>query len=345
MRILVTGAAGFIGFHLVKRLAEKGNFIYGIDSINDYYDVGLKKSRLEACGITGVVPHKEYRSTVYPTYRFQQADICEQEILEKIFQENTFDCVVNLAAQAGVRYSLTHPESYIQSNLVGYLNLLELCKKFSCPRFIYASSSSVYGNDAQVPFREDAPADHPVSIYAATKKSNELMAYTYSHLYRLQTVGLRFFTVYGPYGRPDMAPMLFAKAIQNDHAVQVFNNGQLARDFTYIDDIIEGIVKIIDTPQLVREDQPGTPAVVYNIGHGSPTQLMDFIRLLEENFGKTVRKEFVGMQPGDVYQTWADTHKLEEDYHYVPSTPLEKGIRAFADWYKSYFSFAYGRSE
>ena len=239
-----------------------------------------------------------------------------------------------MAAQAGVRYSLEHPETYIDSNVSGFLHILEGCRHHHIPRLIFASSSSVYGNSTEVPFREDARADHPVSIYAATKKSNELMAYTYSRLYGLQTVGLRFFTVYGPWGRPDMAPMLFGRSILEDKPIRIFNEGRLSRDFTYIDDIIAGIVTILDHPGLVREDVPGVPAVIYNIGHGSPVQLMDFIGLLEQHLGKTARKEFVGMQPGDVYQTWADTTKLHTDYNYRATTSLGKGIEQFALWFK-----------
>ena len=334
MRILITGSAGFIGYHLSKRLSSQGIEVFGIDSLNSYYDINLKKARLTDCGIHTPTYGKECISTLYPTYRFYQADLCDRETMENIFKTGTFDCVVNLAAQAGVRYSLEHPETYVESNVAGYLNILELCRHYNCPRLIYASSSSVYGNSSEVPFREDARVDHPVSIYAATKKSNELMAYTYSLLYRLETIGLRFFTVYGPWGRPDMAPILFAESIWNDQPIKVFNHGDLSRDFTYIDDIIEGIVKIIDRPGLVREDTAGAPAVVYNIGHGSPVSLMDFIGILEQNLGKTARKEYVGMQPGDVYQTWADTTKLYTDYHYMPSTSLEEGIHRFAEWYK-----------
>lgn len=336
MQVLITGAAGFIGFYLSKALSSRGIQVYGIDSLNQYYDVSLKEARLKECGISFTGNSQEYTSELYSNYKFQKIDLCDRQALEQIFAEHSFNCVINLAAQAGVRYSLTNPETYIESNVMGFLNLLELCRKYDCKRLIYASSSSVYGNTQEAPFKESARVDHPVSIYAATKKSNELMAYTYSWLYKLQTIGLRFFTVYGPWGRPDMAPMLFAKAIRNNIPIKVFNNGQLSRDFTYIDDIVEGIVKVVSHPGLVREDTPGVPAVVYNIGHGSPIQLMDFIGLLEKNLGQTAQKEYVGMQPGDVYQTWADTTKLKEDYGYVPGTSLEEGIKHFADWFKTY---------
>lgn len=336
MQILITGSAGFIGYHLSKVLSEKEIEIYGIDSLNDYYDVKLKYARLKECGIQATEYGKEYTSTVYPGYRFAQIDLCDKEALEKIFKANRFDCIVNLAAQAGVRYSLTNPTAYVESNVLGFLNLLEMCRYHDCKRLIYASSSSVYGNTGDVPFRESIPVDHPVSIYAATKKSNELMAYTYSWLYKIETIGLRFFTVYGPWGRPDMAPILFARAIQENSPIKIFNNGNLSRDFTYIDDIVKGIHKIVCRPHLVREDTPGVPTVIYNIGHGSPVRLMDFISILEHNLGKEAVKEYVGMQPGDVYQTWADTTKLNADYGYIPETSLEEGIRYFAEWFKTF---------
>ena len=336
MQILVTGSAGFIGYHLSRTLLEKGIQVYGIDSLNDYYDVNLKLARLKECGIEAKEYGREYCSTSYTTYRFQQMDLCDKNALAQLFADNHFDCVINLAAQAGVRYSLTNPEAYIESNIVGFLNILEQCRHQNCHRLIYASSSSVYGNTQEVPFKEATPVDHPVSLYAATKKSNELMAYTYSWLYKIQTVGLRFFTVYGPWGRPDMAPILFANVISEGRPIKVFNNGNLSRDFTYIDDIIDGIVNIIFHPDSTREDTPGVPAVVYNIGHGSPVSLMDFISLLEQNLGKEAIKEFTGMQPGDVYQTWADTSKLAADFGYTPSTSLAEGIKKFTDWFKHY---------
>lgn len=337
MHILITGTAGFIGSFLAEALARRGHQIYGIDSINDYYDISLKKARLAKSGIHSPSYGKEILSDTLSGYRFRQIDLCDKKELETIFQKGPFDCVINLAAQAGVRYSLENPEAYIQSNIVGFIHLLECCRQHQCPRFIYASSSSVYGNTSQAPFNETEQVDHPVSLYAATKRSNELMAYTYSHLYQIQTTGLRFFTVYGPYGRPDMAPILFAKAIHNDQPIRIFNNGNLSRDFTYIDDIIEGIVKITEHPEQASQDTPGIPAVVYNIGHGSPVQLMDFIRILEKNLGKEARKNYVGMQAGDVYQTWADTHKLERDFHYIPSTSLEEGIQQFAAWFQQFY--------
>lgn len=336
MQVLITGSAGFIGFYLAKSLCTQGIKVYGIDSLNHYYDVNLKHARLRECGIQTSGYGVEHSSALLSGYRFRQTDLCDKETLESIFKENNFDCIINLAAQAGVRYSLTHPETYVESNVSGFLNLLELCRKYNCKKLIYASSSSVYGNSREVPFKESARVDQPVSIYAATKKSNELMAYTYSWLYQIQTIGLRFFTVYGPWGRPDMAPILFAKSIRQNTPIKVFNNGNLSRDFTYIDDIVEGMVKIVNKPGIVREDTPGVPAVIYNIGHGSPIQLMDFISLLEDNIGQKACKEFVGMQPGDVYQTWADTTKLREDYGYTPKTTLKSGIKEFAAWFKTF---------
>ena len=336
MQVLITGSAGFIGFHLTRTLCRQGIQVYGIDSLNQYYDVRLKHTRLKECGIEVSRYGEECASSLYSGYRFRQADLCDKEMLENIFAANHFDCIINLAAQAGVRYSLTHPETYVESNVAGFLNLLEIYRKYHCERLIYASSSSVYGNSREVPFKESARADQPASIYAATKKSNELMAYTYSWLYHLQTIGLRFFTVYGPWGRPDMAPILFAQSISQDTPIKVFNNGNLSRDFTYVDDIVEGIARIVNKPGLVREDTPGVPAVIYNIGHGSPVQLMEFIRLLEKNIGKEAIKEFTEMQSGDVYQTWADTAKLRKDYGYTPSTSLEDGIREFIEWFKTF---------
>ena len=337
MNIFITGTAGFIGSSLAERLLEQGHSVYGIDSINDYYDVALKSDRLKASGITHVQAGKPMRSEKYEQYTFCQTDLCDTAALNKLFATERFDCVVNLAAQAGVRYSLTHPESYIQSNIVGFANLLETCKRHHQEKIVYASSSSVYGNNASVPFKETDRVDYPVSLYAASKKSNELMAYTYSQLYQIKTIGLRFFTVYGPWGRPDMAPMLFAHSIQDDKTIRVFNNGNLSRDFTYIDDIVTGIEKIVTTPGIRREDTPGVPATIYNIGHGAPVQLMDFIHELEKALGKEARKEFVGMQAGDVYQTWADTSRLQADYDYTPGISLETGITRFIEWFKHYY--------
>ena len=333
MNILVTGTAGFIGFHLAKRLLEEGHAVVGIDSINDYYDVALKLNRLKACGIAP----EGGRSSIYDKYVFHRMDLCDANALHVLMEEGQFDVVVNLAAQAGVRYSLTHPESYLQSNIVGFGHVLEACRQAKVPRLVYASSSSVYGDNASVPFKETDRVDYPVSLYAASKKSNELMAFSYARLYGLQTIGLRFFTVYGPWGRPDMAPMLFASAIREGRTIRVFNHGHLMRDFTYIDDIVEGIFRVVTVPGMRREDVPHVPATIYNIGHGSPVALMDFIQELERCMGREATKEFVDMQAGDVHQTWADTTRLQDDYHYTPVISLGEGIARFVEWFKTYY--------
>ncbi len=331
MNILVTGSAGFIGYHLIKGLASSSHQIIGIDNINSYYDINLKYARLADCGIQNIRPGELVQSHKFSNYRFIQEDIADKKHLDALFEKQRFDLVVNLAAQAGVRYSISNPYEYAHSNLTGFLNLLEACRNFSCKRLIYASSSSVYGETQQVPFRESQQVDHPVSFYAATKKSNELMAYTYSHLFHFQTIGLRFFTVYGPWGRPDMAPMLFADAMTKQKTIKVFNSGNLYRDFTYIDDIIKGIINMIQKPT------NDTQAHIYNIGRGKPMKLLDFIDILEQKIGFTALKEFVGMQQGDVSITYADTTLLEKDYDYSPATDLEEGIQSFTDWYRSYY--------
>ncbi len=331
MNILITGSAGFIGYHLVKRLVNSPHQILGIDNINAYYDINLKYARLADCGIQNVISGKWIQSKKYNNYEFIQGDIADKEQIDTIFGKQNFDLVINLAAQAGVRYSISNPYEYAHSNLMGFLNLLEACRNFSCKRLIYASSSSVYGNTRQVPFQESQQVDHPISFYAATKKSNELMAHAYSHLFHFQTIGLRFFTVYGPWGRPDMAPMLFADAIARHKTIKVFNYGNLYRDFTYINDIIEGIVNIIH--QEPADDQ----AHIYNIGRGKPIKLLDFIDTLEKAFGAVTPKEYVEMQQGDVSITYADTTLLEKDYNYCPCTDLEEGIHKFTKWYRSYY--------
>ena len=333
MNVLVTGTAGFIGFYLVQKLLDAGHTVYGIDSINHYYDVALKHDRLHACGIDHPVPDKEIVSSLNTNYTFCQLDLCDAEAIHKLFTTHAFDCVVNLAAQAGVRYSLKHPESYVQSNVMGFINLLESCKKTNCKKFIYASSSSVYGNNQSVPFKETDTVDHPISIYAATKKSDELMANAYAHLYGIQTIGLRFFTVYGPFGRPDMAPMLFANAICKNEPIKVFNQGQMLRDFTYIDDIVEGTLRCLDAETV--PNQNGIHYDIFNIGCSHPIQLLDFISELEHALGKKAKKIFLPMQPGDVYQTYADTSKLEAATGFRPQYQLAEGIRHFVDWYLS----------
>jgi len=311
MKILVTGAAGFIGFHLSRMLMQRGDEVVGIDNLNSYYPVELKHARLAQI----------------PGMRFIEGDIADREKLPALFAAEHFDAVVNLAAQAGVRYSIENPWAYIESNLVGFANILECCRHYPVRHLVYASSSSVYGGNEKVPFSEEDKVDDPVSLYAATKKSNELMASCYSRLYKIPATGLRFFTVYGPWGRPDMAPMLFAKAISHGDPIKVFNGGDMMRDFTYIDDIIEGVIRVLDNPSDSHR--------VYNIGCSNPVQLMDFIRTMEEALGCEAQKIMMPMQPGDVYQTYADTSKLEHDMHYRPTTSLKVGIGRFIDWYKS----------
>jgi UDP-glucuronate 4-epimerase len=333
VKILVTGTAGFIGYHLIKNMAQdKGNEITGLDNINDYYDQSLKYARLKDTGINKgeIKDLMQVKSKSYPNYQFIKLDLIDKENLNKLFNEFKPDIVVNLAAQAGVRYSLENPDAYIQSNIAGFLNLLECCRHYPVKHFVYASSSSVYGNNAKVPFSEDDKTDTPISLYAATKKSDELMAHAYSYLYNIPATGLRFFTVYGPYGRPDMAPILFAKAITEGEPIKVFNHGDLSRDFTYIDDIIEGIIRVI---RVAPAKKP--PHAVYNIGCARPVRLIDFIHALEDAIGKKANLEMYPMQQGDVCQTHADTTLLEKEFGYCPSVSLDKGIRHFIEWYKN----------
>ena len=338
MKILVTGTAGFIGFHLAKRLLERGDEVVGIDSINDYYDVRLKYARLAQTGIaqSAIEYGKAVQSDKYAAYRFIKLNLEDREALQRLFAEERFDVVVNLAAQAGVRYSLENPYAYIESNIVGFVNLLECARHYPVRHFVYASSSSVYGGNTKTPFAEDDRVDNPVSLYAATKKSNELIANVYAKLFGISATGLRFFTVYGPWGRPDMAPMLFTKAIVAGEPIKVFNNGNLSRDFTYIDDIIEGVVRVIDKAPVATDERP-VPAEVYNIGCGHPMQLMDFIRTIEETLGTKAQMQMMPMQQGDVYTTYADTTKLERDFGYRPHVTLGEGIARFAEWYREYF--------
>lgn len=335
MKILVTGTAGFIGFHLVQRLCERGDEVIGIDNINDYYPVSLKYARLNESGIVEdkIIQGHEVYSTKYSNYVFRRLDITDKEEINHLCANEKFDVIVNLAAQAGVRYSIENPYAYIQSNIVGFLNLLECARINPVKHFVYASSSSVYGGNLKTPFAEEDRVDNQISIYAATKKSNELMANVYSKLYGIPTTGLRFFTVYGPWGRPDMAPMLFTKAILAEETLKVFNNGNLSRDFTYIDDIIEGVIRVIDkAPKVTAENS--VVAKVYNIGYGKPMQLMDFIHTLENSLGKKAKIEMLPMQKGDVYTTYADTTNLIHDMGYRPKVNLKDGITKFVKWYK-----------
>lgn len=336
MKILVTGVAGFIGYHLLNSLVTKGDTVIGLDSINDYYNVDLKYARLMETGIRReeIKYNTLVQSSKYHNYRFIKLDLLERESLESLFRCEQFDVVVNLAAQAGVRYSIENPYSYIDSNINGFINLLECSRHNKIAHFVYASSSSVYGANSKVPFSELDKVDSPISLYAATKKSNELMANVYNELYGINTVGLRFFTVYGPWGRPDMAPMLFAKSILNGEPINIFNNGNLSRDFTFIDDIIEGVVRVIYSFDSSSKQLP--KAEVYNIGCGSPTQLMDFITIVEQSLGKEAKKIMLPMQPGDVYTTYADTAKLERDFGYKPKISINDGICEFVSWYLEY---------
>lgn len=321
-KVLITGGAGFIGFHLGKRLLDKGMIIYAIDNLNDYYDVSLKESRLKIL--------EEYEN-----FTFEKVDISDKEKVNQVFERFAPQIVVNLAAQAGVRYSLENPQAYIDSNITGFFNILEACRKYPVEHLLYASSSSVYGNQKKTPFSVDDPVDTPVSLYAATKKSNELMAYTYSHLYRIPATGLRFFTVYGPYGRPDMAYFSFTNKIMKGETISIFNNGDLYRDYTYIDDIVTGIENMLTHPP--KENEQGDPYKVYNIGNNKPEPLMTFITALENALGMEAKKEFLPMQPGDVYQTYADVTDLMRDFDFKPDTPIEKGLAEFAKWYKDYY--------
>lgn len=331
--ILVTGAAGFIGFHLCEKLIGFGHHVIGLDSINDYYDTALKLDRLKQLGIEKVVDKVLVTSTSHQSqFQFIKLVLEDREELPKLFEKVNFDMVCNLAAQAGVRYSLENPNAYVDANVVGFVNLLECVRHNNIKKLVYASSSSVYGLNDKVPFETTDNVDYPISLYAATKKSNELMAYTYSHLYDIQTIGLRFFTVYGPWGRPDMAMFLFTDAILNNKPIKVFNEGNLSRDFTYIDDIVEGVLKTLLVPQPQNKNYS-----LYNIGNGSPVKLLDFIKAVEKSTGKTAKKQMMPMQPGDVEQTWADTRALEKDYDYKPNTDIQIGVDRFVEWYKDYY--------
>ena len=321
-KILVTGGAGFIGFHLTKRLLDLNYEVMAIDNLNDYYDVKLKEERLRIL---------EKNSS----FSFRKIDISNKEELENIFKENNFDIVINLAAQAGVRYSIDHPDSYIVSNIIGFYNILECCRNYPVKHLLFASSSSVYGKNKKVPYSTDDKVDQPVSLYAATKKSDELLAYAYSNLYDIKVTGLRFFTVYGPYGRPDMAYFSFTKNIIDDKEIKVFNNGDMYRDFTYIDDIVEGIIELLDKAPL--KDENGVSYKIYNIGNNHPVKISKFIEILEKEIGKEAKKVYLPMQPGDVYQTYADITDLTKETGFVPKTSLEEGLNKFVNWYKEFY--------
>ena len=339
MKILVTGAAGFIGFHVSKILLSKGHEVVGLDNINDYYDVNLKFARLNELGIDKNEASKFNSLSKSKTkdFAFVRMNLEDREELPKLFKREKFDVVCNLAAQAGVRYSIENPETYIDSNLVGFLNILECCRHNHIKHLVYASSSSVYGLNKKIPFSTEDNVDHPISLYAATKKSNELMAHTYSHLFKIPTTGLRFFTVYGPWGRPDMAMFLFTDAIINDRPIKVFNHGNMERDFTYIDDIVEGVVRIIEKSPSKRIDN-NQFYKVYNIGNNNSVKLIDFIKEIEVNLDKVAIKQMLPMQPGDVEQTWANVDELIKDYDYRPNTSIKDGVKSFIDWFKNYYN-------
>ncbi|CEN56339.1 NAD-dependent epimerase [Candidatus Methylopumilus turicensis] len=326
MKILVTGAAGFIGHQTTLRLLARGDIVIGVDNLNDYYDVSLKEARLN-----DIAKHPHAGN-----FKFIKLDLADTSATEALFKAEQPERVIHLAAQAGVRYSLQNPHAYVQSNLVAFTNVLEGCRHNKVAHLVYASSSSVYGGNTKLPFSEQDTVDHPVSLYAATKKANELMAHTYSHLYGIPTTGLRFFTVYGPWGRPDMSPFLFADAILNHKTIKVFNHGDMMRDFTYIDDIVEGVVRVADKPA-TPEPNSSVPYRVFNIGNNQPEKLMDFIGMLEDAFGKVAEKEFLPMQDGDVKATYADTQALEAWVGFKPYTPLNEGIAKFATWYKAFY--------
>lgn len=323
----ITGAAGFIGFYLSKRLLEAGAKVVGLDNMNEYYELSLKEERLRLLNkLDG--------------FTFIKGDLADKDMVMSVFRDYKPDIVVNLAAQAGVRYSIDNPEAYIQSNLVGFANILEGCRHYPVEHLVYASSSSVYGGNTKTPFCVEDKVDKPVSLYAATKKSNELMAYSYSKLYGIKVTGLRFFTVYGPMGRPDMAYFKFAKKIMNDEPIQIYNNGDMYRDFTYIDDIIEGIINIL--PHKPEADELGAYYKVYNIGNNKPERLMDYITALENALGREAKKEYLPMQPGDVYQTYADVTDLIRDFDFKPNTTIQEGLSRFADWFLTYYGYERG---
>ena len=337
-KILVTGVAGFIGFHTVVKLVKLGFDVVGIDNINDYYPMTLKFDRLKELGIDSdfIRYNKKVKSNKNEHFEFLRLDITDEHHLLELFRTEKFEGVIHLAAQAGVRYSLDNPNAYIESNIKGFLNILEATRNFPVEHLVYASSSSVYGQNKEQPFSVEHRVDKPISLYAATKKSNELMAYSYSHLFDIPMTGLRFFTVYGPWGRPDMAPMLFANAMHKNEAIKVFNNGNLERDFTYIDDIVDGIIKVII--HIPTKNKQGLKYKLFNIGNSKPIKLMDFINTLEKAFDKKAEKIMLPMQDGDVYSTYADVTDLKNSTGYQPTTSLKEGIKKFAEWYKEYYN-------
>jgi UDP-glucuronate 4-epimerase len=332
MKVLVTGALGFIGYHLVKKLVENNFDVVGIDNINSYYDERLKYAKLPLLGIaeTSIWPNVTYQSEIHANFQFAKVDITDRFNIEKLFSDNRFDIVVNLAAQAGVQYSIANPHTYIENNVTGFINVLDACKTYGIRHFVYASSSSVYGDREDVPFKETDNVDHPISLYAASKKSNELMAHTYSHLYKIKTTGLRFFTVYGPWGRPDMAPFIFVKNIIEGKTITVFNEGNMDRDFTFVDDIVEGVFLVIS------KDIKRDIYKIYNIGNSQPVNLNDFIRVIEQTVGKKANIHYKPMRQGDVIRTYSDISALSRNYGYQPNVGIKEGIGKFLEWYKEH---------
>jgi UDP-glucuronate 4-epimerase len=349
LTVLITGTAGFIGYHLVEKLIKEGHEVIGLDHINNYYDQNLKFDRLKNHGIdhSKIELNKLFRSSIFTNYQFIRTDLQEKELLLELFKEYKFDAVINLAAQAGVRHSLKYPQDYIDYNVTGFLNILEACRNYPVKHLIFASSSSVYGLNTKMPFSVEQNVDHPVSLYAATKKSNELMAHSYSHLFDIPATGLRFFTVYGPWGRPDMALFIFTKRMLEGRAIDINNYGDMARDFTYVDDITESISRLIPKPPTGNENWSGdnpdpsaakAPYQLFNIGHNNPVQLMDFIEEIEGQLGIKAQKNMRPMQPGDVKETWADVEDLFEYINYRPKIGIKEGIKQFIDWYKNYYA-------
>lgn len=348
MKILVTGAAGFIGYHMANRLCEQNHEVIGLDNINDYYSLKIKYDRLESQGLANdsIIDGQVVQSKSIKNYRFIKADLENDELLNELFDSEAFDYVINLAAQAGVRYSLENPHAYIKSNINGFINILEACRHNQIKHLIYASSSSVYGLNETMPFATSDNVDHPISLYAASKKSNELMAHTYSHLFNLPTTGLRFFTVYGPWGRPDMALFLFTKAILEGKPINVFNHGKMMRDFTYIDDITESINRLLEvlpkgdpnwSGKKPQPERSPAPYRIYNIGNNAPLNLMDFIKVIEKHLGITAEKNMMPIQAGDVPETYANVDALIETIKFQPKTSIETGVKNFIDWYKNYY--------
>lgn len=343
MNILVTGSSGFIGFHLTKKLLEENHTVICIDSLDKYYDINLKKDRLAVLGISIIENQRKYLSNLFTGLTFYKEDISNLKEIKNIFKNHHIEAVCHLAAQAGVRYSIENPDAYIKSNLIGFQNIIDCCKEFKINNFSYASSSSVYGGNIDLPFKESDRVDNPISLYAATKKSNELVAYSYSHLYGISTTGLRFFTVYGPWGRPDMALFLFVKAILSGESINVFNYGDMLRDFTYIDDIVQGIIRVIKNPAQIPLESSAlnptkAPYKIYNIGNNNPIKLIDFITAIEKSLDKKFEINYMPLQPGDVPKTYANVDLLVKDLGYKPNTPIQKGIDNFVEWYLEYYN-------